>query len=702
MSGTRDGQSRYSHHSGHRGEDRGHRYEDGHHGAGREERQGGGAGYRRGKEEKLDEGRERQHRQDKRGEGDRRSSPSLKKRYRSPPTLPSRNEDSTKRADRRSTTDHGGKVVKEERTIDARDHGFKTGRSYRNEDTGYGSSFIATPVGVGNHGWYDDSRGWWGGRGRGNTRGFATSTPASGRGRARGGVYKEQVGSVGGRANDFLAEKCQALEDENKKLRAELPKAGTLQELESLKNKLTEVSEKLEKSETELLKMASNKYKHKTDPKENERLSKDTTSRVKKWLEQLLHGNYSKKDIKYAIRNLFMKLNGKDAWEEAIRMVRRFDEKEAVMGIITGLSEYTSGTVEAKDDSNGTIEKDNIENEREKKQTKSRKVERKISFSNSNETIVGGDENIKAPMKGKKDDDKKVLKSKSKPKKKLTEASPKAETSGTSKFASNKKKAFIIRTECNKKKQEEVNIEIFDDTTEDLDRGYNNVVLKRAGSPEVSAKIKAPEAPMKKKTKNPKTKGGEVSRKIAGTFPNDEEFEKVKYSVDNMVVIGVLGKQYNLQELRRTDKGGRVLDKTGKDLVSSYRCGFWPLCGGSVNSSDIMVRGGTLVEPKEHDKHNTLIYICSEHGGERVPKELEEEDDEPSIVLRGNKLCGTDSEREEGGDSCEEELEESEKESEDDEEQESDKEEGKESADELEENKEEDMLQSQSLLGIKK
>ena len=96
----------------------------------------------------------------------------------------------------------------------------------------------------------------------------------------------------------------------------------------------------------------------------------------------------------------------------------------------------------------------------------------------------------------------------------------------------------------------------------------------------------------------------------------------------NTVILGVLGKLYNLQELRMTDKGGLVLDKSESDLISSYRCGFWPLFECSINTADIMVRGGMMVEPHDHGK---IDIICSEHSGEQVIAEVEEDSDHPSI-----------------------------------------------------------------------
>ena len=94
-----------------------------------------------------------------------------------------------------------------------------------------------------------------------------------------------------------------------------------------------------------------------------------------------------------------------------------------------------------------------------------------------------------------------------------------------------------------------------------------------------------------------------------------------------------------------------------------------------------------MVEPLDHDKVDTLVYICSEHSGEQVIAEVDEDSDAPSIELRSNKLCDTDSEdtNDEVEDSCGEAVEE---------EEEKESEEGT-------EDDEGSVMQSQSLLGNK-
>ena len=598
---TRDGRNRAGHRHGHHEEDRGQRRGDGHRGAvlddwhddgGRVEE---GRGYQRGREVKLHDGKQEQTRQQWQERGSSRSPVGPKKRYRSPPDHSRRNEDPYKKPDRRNRSlevigvkekrkdADSSKVRQRSRSrskghIDARNYGFK---SIKNEESGYGSSFAATPNEPRTRGAYG-SGGWRGGRGfRGSPWKFTTSTPAGGRG--RGGWSKEQGASVGGRAYDFLADRCLALEEENKTLRAELPKKGTLQELESLRKNLEKTAEKLEKSEAEVRNLSNNKYRHEVDPAEEDRLSKNTSSKVKKCLQPLLIGSTSKRDIKYGIRNLFSKLEGKAAWDEAVGMVRRFGTKEAVIDIISGLTESIDMKVGNDGIINEESDQDIIGNITGVKKGK-KKIERRISFSSSAENGSAEVDINKAPkgdLKSKKkkkvvakvpSDKKTEIKThakddggEKKSKLKKNPASPKAGSSGISKFASNKKKAFNKRTECNKKKQEEVNQDIFNDTTEGLDRGYNEGVLRREGSPEISAKLKTPDAPQKMKEKKSKTKEGDGGKKeIAEGFSNDEKAIKIKYSMGNMVVMGVLGKLYNLKETRRTEQGGRVLDKSAK------------------------------------------------------------------------------------------------------------------------------------------
>ena len=280
-----------------------------------------------------------------------------------------------------------------------------------------------------------------------------------------------------------------------------------------------------------------------------------------------------------------------------------------------GSMSYLSKKEDVEDAKNENSDKDIFESSSEENNHNGVGVGRRISFSSAGENNDAGDEIKKAANKSKaseivkteapseskasidangmEGDEKKVLKRKQKNNLMIF---PKA-SSEKLQFATNKKRAFNKRT----------NDEIFDDTTEDLDRGYNEAVLKRDGSPEISSKLKAPEPPAKRRGKKSKAEENLVKKNIAEKFDDREKVLEIKYSMENLVIIGKLGEIFNLQEPTQGDQGDHVLDKAAKEMVSSYRCGFWPLCGGLVSSNDSMVRGGVLVEPQGHNKINQFV-----------------------------------------------------------------------------------------------
>jgi hypothetical protein len=239
--------------------------------------------------------------------------------------------------------------------------------------------------------------------------------------------------------------------------------------------------------------------------------------------------------------------------------------------------------------------------------------------------------------------------------------SPQAGGSGTSKFAEKKRTAFNKRAEMReerKKKQDiENSIELNDDEEENLDSAYNGVVLRREGSPNISAKKGTPNAPKKIKIRANKS-GNKVKyvkkRKLVTGYKNEDNPVYVKYTVQGVVIRSVLGKLYNINDLEKKADGNRILDKNASELAGTFKCGFWPQCGGTVGRADNMVRGGMVIEPDSHKYYDQFVYICTEHGEHQAVAEEDDEEDSDamSIELKKTDLCedssDKDSEKEEG------------------------------------------------------
>ena len=198
-------------------------------------------------------------------------------------------------------------------------------------------------------------------------------------------------------------------------------------------------------------------------------------------------------------------------------------------------------------------------------------------------------------------------------------------------------------------KQEKENKEEFgDEATPQLNRQYNEGVLRREGSPEISKKKSTPAAPKKEKIKisNVKAIGKAKKKSLASEYPEDEKAVCVTYAMEGIIIRGEKGKVFDLKEvmMKKTEKGGRVLDKNASEIATNYKCGFWPVCGGSVSVTDPMVRGGILEEPKGHKKRNHLVFICGDHSVLQAEPDSDEEDDisntsNSSISLRRAGLC---------------------------------------------------------------
>ena len=202
------------------------------------------------------------------------------------------------------------------------------------------------------------------------------------------------------------------------------------------------------------------------------------------------------KDIKQSLQLLFSKLDGKPAWEELLKMVRYVGVRKNVEGLVKGLRKFlkessvreSEGDVESSPDMFAASD-----------------VERDVAVASVEETAEAMSEvsdEEPAEKKVKKKDSKPKGATKAKVAAKVPVAksgkSPQAGGSGTSKFAEKRKKAFNKRAEISKKKQDiENSIELNDDEEENLDSAYNGVVLRREGSPNISAKKGTPNAPKK-------------------------------------------------------------------------------------------------------------------------------------------------------------------------------------------------------------
>ena len=547
--------------------------------------------------------------------------------------------------------DHSFKKEKQEPSEDDRNR--KTAGN-RNNESGYGSELSTPSYGGSSRGNFNSYRGS-GVYNRGQSGGYNNSTPVSGR------IPRPVIQNSGGKANDFLANRCIALEKQNAALEKEMdemkanqPKGNTGKENLELQRKLDVANTKLVQANDKNQKLESNKYKHNGFERNEAKLLQISSEKVKKCIKPLMKEGVDVKDIKHGLQLLFSKLDGKPAWEEIIRMVRSVGVRKNIEGLVKGLRKFLKESSESE--SEGEVESSpdmfaGSDEERERPVVSVEKTAEPISDVSEEEPV-----------------DKKVKKKDSKPKG-ATNAkaaakspvakpgkSPKAGTSGTSKFAEKRKSAFNKRAEISKKKQDiENGIELNDDEEENLDTAYNGIVLKRDGSPNISAKKGAPNAPKKIKIRagKPGNKVKDVKKRSLVTgYKNEDNTVYVKYSMQDVVIRSVLGKLYSIKDMKAD--GNRILDKNASDLAAIFKCGFWPQCGGTVGRADSMVRGGMVIEPYSHKYYNQFVYICAEHGDHQAVLEDNDEGDSDamSIELKKADLCedssDMDSEKEEG------------------------------------------------------
>ena len=554
----------------------------------------------------------------------------------------------------RGRTEVGGR--KQGKLIDARDSSFRSSNRKINNESGYGSG-VNTPREASARGGFRSSRGGGGG----GHHGFYSSTPLFGRGGqgARqpdvsvgigrgggGGAAQQDVRGGGGRANDFLADKCIGLEkciadleEENKILRAGLPKAATVHEMENLKKKLSLANGKIEK-------LVAKQYKHICIEGGEAKILDKCSDRVKKFIKHFQRSGFDEKDIKHGMQLLFHKLTSKAAWEEIVRMVRSIDDKKAVEGLVKGLSEYLQEESEEDVSCDGLGDSQDMfasgEEDERSHSKDSRAGGRKISVSGSD-----SDDNVEIGQEAVPRESKNQL---TRPKIRSTKKGVKssAGSSGVLRAADNRKNALAKLKVTRGKKQAKDNEKTFDDeASENLDRQYNEQVLRRKGSPDISSKKGTPAAPRKVRDKTSKSAEEKKGKGLAKDYAVDDKTVHVRFTFGAMVIKGELGKLYNLAEVqKKSDQGGRVLDKNASELVTTFKCGFWPVCDGGVSSLDTLVRGGLVEKPVDHNKVGQLVYICGEHSGQQVVDEVPEDivsSGDSSLVLKESKLCMNES-----------------------------------------------------------
>ena len=150
------------------------------------------------------------------------------------------------------------------------------------------------------------------------------------------------IQNSGGKANDFLANRCIALEKQNAtvekelKLKVNQPMGNMGKENVELQRKLDVANTKLVQANDKIQKLESNKYKHTGSARNEAKLLKSSSEKVKKYIKPLMKEGVDVKDIKQSLQLLFSKLDGKQAWEELLKMVRSVGVRKNVEGLVKG------------------------------------------------------------------------------------------------------------------------------------------------------------------------------------------------------------------------------------------------------------------------------------------------------------------------------------------------------------------------------
>ena len=497
------------------------------------------------------------------------------------------------------------------RKIDARDHSSKgighkeTPRVINkdHDDSGYSGGFNSP----------QDGFIAYRGRGgfRGGQRGNWNSTPQHGRGGY--GAFQKQDGRIA----DILAKecaeykvKCASYEIDIQELQKAAPKAQTLKEINDLKLKLEKANGRLIEMRDKIETMNDDKYKHKVCFTNEKELLDSCSARAKKNIKPLLQNEMEVSEIKSAMLLLFHRLEGVDSWEAILDMVKAVGSRSMIEGLMVGLREYLDDMKEVGNDSKA-----------EENSSKVAKV-RKISFPSSDgDSNVNDEGDIEG---GKVMADSKEENSKRSPKKK-------AKLSVASKAKIEKRReAAKVKLAVHKEKDAAFN----DDQEENLDRQYNEQVLRRAGSPDISEKKATPKAPQKDKKK--KSVIDKLKRKnLLDSEAGGSQSKYIWFVMGDVVIKGEQGKVVHMRNIiKKSEKGSRILDKNTTEAISGFKCAFYPMCKNTISAQENMAREGTVIMPKDHIKHGKTVYICREH----IETDYESIDENVSSVEGSPKL----------------------------------------------------------------
>ena len=244
-------------------------------------------------------------------------------------------------------------------------------------DSGYSAGFASHPESHrGSRGWYEGGFTPGMGRGRGKVfpgydgsgfgfqgshgyqggpgfeRGFGHNafTPNKNKKHRGGGVM---TGS--GTANEVLAQIVKDLQEENKilleKIKKEKTKEKTVEEINNLKIKNTQLKGKVEGlkkevadrdaklSEVALLDNVIENFKRvkECESFSLEEILEKSSNRVKKHLKIIIENKLEKEDLQSSLKIILHRLDGDSIWGEIINMISKLDNKELVEKIITEL-----------------------------------------------------------------------------------------------------------------------------------------------------------------------------------------------------------------------------------------------------------------------------------------------------------------------------------------------------------------------------
>ena len=492
------------------------------------------------------------------------------------------------------------------------------GNSSQHDDSGYGQQMPSyeDPYygGYGRGGWFGvphqghfmDTPGF----GRGMARHPFNSTPDFGRGwgsplhrgrggwrgRGRGGSEAPKKGDSqgSGTANEVLAKRIKELEEENadlkEKLQNDTPKKKTVTELENIKeknkqltNRVQTMEELVDEKNHELAKLANieetieefNLFKG-----NEEDILKECSARVKKHLKIVIENKMSQDDLQSCLRVLLSRLDKVHVWGCMVKMVEEADS----MNVRDKIIEMLGGRGEDKNDINGGLEDSDSapssDPEEEPEKGEKSLEPKKLSFEVA-ETASPESEAIPA----------KVLDSTTK-----------------KKLLKNKENAKVMRTRKFKENAEKFAKEEMETGDKSITDCYDNLLFSLTNIHPGQAEGSSPIIKKRKAEQHgPKDENGPKTNKA--------KVDEVKTSSLGGISIRVEGEEtFSMKDLiKKVEEGGtRMLDQNTGDLIKKIPCGFYPTCTKTLYKK-AMVRGGLLFEPKGHRKEGKMVYVCLDH-----------------------------------------------------------------------------------------